>query len=325
MKKYLYYPNLEPPNTEWLKFAILYMEHFESIVPYSRRNLVTDEYRELQNETDLVEMFNPEYFQTERASIKTIEELTGILQKPEIRGGLFRSANILRDWKNQQLWTYQIYDEKFSYQIRAFIEENDLGKMNVDGMLLHKDVAFLFMTRLAQEISFERESSIITDNNEYDSFLNFSSIRPMSNRNRLAKGIVNLIVPNNLYHISISDLIKFRNKNRNRIRAFNNQLTIAEDAIKNGITERQFINDYNNASTDLTQEIIKLGLGIASIPFATYLLIQNNVALQAEYVKEIIGGMGMMVAGYYGVKGALRINRDQRLTERYFTNLSRLV
>ena len=246
MKKYLYYPNLEPPNTEWLKFAILYMEHFESIVPYSRRNLVTDEYRELQNETDLVEMFNPEYFQTERASIKTIEELTGILQKPEIRGGLFRSANILRDWKNQQLWTYQIYDEKFSYQIRAFIEENDLGKMNVDGMLLHKDVAFLF-------------------------------------------------------------------------------ITIAEDAIKNGITERQFINDYNNASTDLTQEIIKLGLGIASIPFATYLLIQNNVALQAEYVKEIIGGMGMMVAGYYGVKGALRINRDQRLTERYFTNLSRLV
>lgn len=63
MKKFIYYPNLEPPNTEWLKFSILYLEKFESIVPYSRQHLISDDYRKLLNETDLVEMYSPEYLQ----------------------------------------------------------------------------------------------------------------------------------------------------------------------------------------------------------------------------------------------------------------------
>lgn len=49
------------PNTEWLKFSILYLEKFESIVPFGRQHLISEDYSKLLNETDLVEMYSPEY------------------------------------------------------------------------------------------------------------------------------------------------------------------------------------------------------------------------------------------------------------------------
>ena len=79
MKKYLYYPNLEPPNTKWLKFATLYLDRCESIVPRDRQHLISDDYRRLANETDLVHLHHPEDSQGMRASIRAIENTDKIL------------------------------------------------------------------------------------------------------------------------------------------------------------------------------------------------------------------------------------------------------
>ena len=106
MKKYLYYPNLEPPNAEWLKFSILYLEKFESIVPYGRQHLISDEYRKLSNETDLVELYSPEYKQGERASIKSIEDAQKFLSNPYNRSPLVNKINVQRSWRDERNWTY---------------------------------------------------------------------------------------------------------------------------------------------------------------------------------------------------------------------------
>lgn len=326
MKKFIYYPNLEPPNTEWLKFSILYMEKFESIVPYGRQHLISDEYRRLLNETDLVEMYSPEFMQGERASIKSIEEAQRFLQNPYGRGPLMNRINIERSWRTERNWTYQIFSEKFSYQFGEFCEQEGIGRRNGEGLILPKELAFLFMTHLAQEISYERNGSVITDNVEFDNYSNFSKIyNPgVRNRNKFMKGIINLLVPANISDISFERLIEFRNQNRERITAFNNQINLLEESIGNGVTERQFINSFNEIYSELTREIVLMGIGLASIPFAAYMLINNPQALSAEYSKEILGALGIGIGGTYAIKRALFDTREKRLCKKYLTNVERL-
>lgn len=326
MKKFIYYPNLEPPNTEWLKFSILYMEKFESIVPYGRQHLISDEYRRLLNETDLVEMYSPEFMQGERASIKSIEEAQRFLQNPYGRGPLMNRINIERSWRTERNWTYQIFSEKFSYQFGEFCEQEGIGRRNGEGLILPKELAFIFMTHLAQEISYERNGSVITDNVEFDNYSNFSKIyNPgVRNRNKFMKGIINLLVPANISDISFERLIEFRNQNRERITAFNNQINLLEESIGNGVTERQFINSFNEIYSELTREIVLMGIGLASIPFAAYMLINNPQALSAEYSKEILGALGIGIGGTYAIKRALFDTREKRLCKKYLTNVERL-
>ncbi len=326
MKKFLYYPNLEPPNTEWLKFSILYLEKFESIVPYGRQHLISDDYRRLSNETDLVELYSPEYMQGERASIKSIEEAQKFLSNPYGRSPLMNRINVQRSWKDEGNWTYQIFSEKFSYQFGEFCEKEQIGRRNGEGLILPKELAFLFMTHLAKEISYERNGSIITDNIEFDNFSNYSRVfnPEIRNRNKFMKGIINLLVPANISEIGFDRLIEFRNQNRERITAFNNQINLLEESIGDGVTERQFINSFNDIYSDLTREIVLMGIGLASIPFATYMLINNPQALSAEYSKEILGALGIGIGGTYAVKKALFDTREKRLCKKYLTNVERL-
>ncbi len=326
MKKLLYYPNLEPPSTEWLKFSILYLEKFESIVPYNRQHLISDDYRRLTQETDLVSLYAPTYDQGERASLKAIEQTEKILNNPYKRSFLFNSVNIYRKWKDENNWNYTIYSEKFSHQWKEYCVNNKIARLTNDGLEMPKELAFLFMTYLAQEISHERNGSIITDNIEFDNYSNFSRTQSpdLRIRNKFMKGIINLLVPANISELSIDELIKFRNKNRERIKAFNHQVDIMESSISNGVTEKEFIKGFTNIYSELSREIILTGIGIASIPFATYMLINNQDALSAEYSKEILGGLGIGLGGYYTVKQALSNTREKRMNKRYFANLERL-
>lgn len=326
MKKLIYYPNFEPPNTEWLKFAILYLENFESIVPYARQELVSDEYRRLSNETDLVSMYSPEFQQGERASIRATEEAEKYLNWAYDRSNLFRRVNLERDWRNRSNWNYLIYSEKFSYQWVEYCEDRGIGERNSEGLLLPKELAFLFMTHLAKEISYERNGSIITDNIEFDHYTNYERVHDprIRNRHKFLMNLMNFIVPASISEITIDTLIEFRNRNRERIRAFNRQIELMEDSISNGISERDFINSFNDAYSGLTREILLLGFGIATIPFAAYVLISNPIALTAEYAKEVLGAMGIGLGGTFAIKNALYDSRDRRMCKKYLANIERL-
>ena len=326
MKKFLYYPNLEPPNTEWLKLSILYLDKFESIVPYGRQHLISDDYRRLSNESDLVEMYSPHPDQGERASLKAIEEVQKYLEQPYRRSFLFNRINLNRDWRDRNNWSYQIFSEKFSYQFGEYCQDQGIGERNGEGLILPKELAFLFMSHLAKEISHERDGAIITDNIEFDNYSNFSRIHDTRIRTRLKfiKGIVNLLVPANISEIPIDRLIQFRNRNRDLISSFNNQIDNIEDSIGKGITERGFVNSFNNVYSELTREIIMTGIGLASIPLASYVLINNPSALSAEYSKEILGALGIAMGGTYAVKQAFFNTREERSCKKYLANIERL-
>jgi len=323
MKKYIYYPNFEPPENEWLKFSTLYLDKFESIIPYNRQHLVTDEYRKLQSETDLVDFFSPEYHQGEQATLKAINEAERILKRTYEASFLFNRINVLRDWKNPNSWDYQIYGEKFSYSWAEFCESEKIGIRNSEGIKLPKSLAFLYMTHLAKEIAFERNGNIITDNLEYDKYTSYSQIKSTNTnvRDKFIRGIIKLQVPKNLNDIPFKTLIKFRNTNRELIRSFNAQIDIIENLIGNGISEQQFIDNYNYTLNEIIREIVKLGIDIATVPLAFYTLAQNSEALNQEYIKEILGSLSILGGGYYGIRKSLYDKQDERMCKKYLARL----
>jgi len=326
MKKYIYYPNFEPPENEWLKFSTLYLDKFESIIPYNRQHLVSDDYRKLQNETDLVNFFSPEYHQGEQASLKAIIEAERILRRTYESSFLFNRINVLRDWKNPHSWDYQIYGEKFSYSWAEFCESEKIGQRNSDGIKLPKSLAFLYMTHLAKEIAFERNGNIITDNLEYDKYTSYAQIKSTNTnvRDNFIRGIIKLQVPKNIKNIPFKTLIEFRNRNRELIQSFNSQIDIIENSIGNGISEQQFIDNYNYTFNEITREIVKLGIDIATVPLAFYALAQNSEALNQEYIKEIFGGLSIVGGGYYGIRKSLYDKRDERMCKKYLARLHHL-
>src|SRR5690606_19469497 len=190
---------------------------------------------------------------------------------------------------------YQIYSEKFSYQFGQFCLENKIGQQNVDGLLLPKELAFMFMTHLAKEISHERNGSIITDNREFDNYTNYSRVFKPSVRKRheFIKGVLQLQIPDNISDISFGELISFRNKNRDRISEFNRQIENVEDSIGNGLTEQGFIDSFKSANKDLMEQIVLLGTRASMIPLATYMLINDPNALSEEYARNILTALGI--------------------------------
>lgn len=326
MEPLIYYPTFEPPSDIWLKFSLLYFENFKPIVPYNRRHLISEDFRRIENETDLVSLYAPDYEDGQRASLQAIEEVDKILSSPNDRSLLFREINVLRKWKEPSNWNFLVYEEKFSSEWVDYCEDKNIGRKTENGVLLPEELAFLFMTYLAKEIAFKETAAIITDNNQYDNFTNYSraTTPKIDRRTKFAKGLFNLLVPKNLADIPFERLIEFRNRNRHLITSFNRELVNVQNRIGEGYSHQDFIDQYNNIYSGFSVEILTQGIGIASIPFAAYILIQNHQATTPEYVKEILGGLGIVLGGGYTLNQRLKDTKTSRYCKKYITNLERL-
>lgn len=60
------------------------------------------------------------------------------------------------------------------------------------------------------------------------------------------------------------------------------------------------------------------------IPFAAYILLQNPNSTTPEYVKEILGGLGIILGGGYSLNKGLKDSQTRRYCKKYLTNLERL-
>lgn len=323
METLLYYPNFEPPSETWLKFALLYFDNFNTIIPHNRRHLISDDFHLIRTETDLVGIFDPEYDDGYRASLNSIDQVDKFLINNYDRSPLFGQVNVLRKFYDPDKWTYLIFKEKFSDNWLDYCLDKGLGRRIDEGLLVSEELAFLFMTYLAKEIAFRESAAIITDNNRFDNFTNYARVtKPTIDRStKFAKGLFNFIIPKNLNEISIEQLIDFRNRNRHLLTAFNTELANVQEKISTGYSHHDFIDSFNDIYSEYSGEILLQGIGLASIPFAAYILLQNPVATTPEYIKEILGGLGIILAGGYSFNKALKDTRSKRYCKKYLTNL----
>lgn len=326
MEPLIYYPTFEPPSDTWLKFALLYFENFKPIVPYNRQHLISESFRLVERETDLVDLYAPHYDDGYRASIQSVEEVEKILNDTYNRSPLFRQVNVLSKWRDPGYWNFIVFREKFSENWWDFCEKNRLGRQTPDGILMSEELAFLYMTYLAKEIAFRESAAIITDNTKFDNFTNYAkAMTPKVDQGtKFAKGIFNFLLPIDLAEIPVTKLIEFRNKNRHLIKAFNMELDNVQKKISQGYSQKDFIESYNNIYSEYSREVLLQGLGIASIPFAAYILIKSPNATSSEYIKDILGALGIVLGGGYALNKALKDTQNKRYCKKYLTNLERL-
>lgn len=326
MENLVYFPTFEPPSPNWLKFALLYVDNFNPIIPYNRRNELSIDYQRIIDNTDLIEPYSPNYNQGDRASLKATEFIEKLEQAPYRYSNMFNRVNILRNITDPSRRNFKIYKEKFSMNWEDFCIANNYGKKDNTGILVSEELAFIFMTFLAEEIAFEEGKSIITDNNRFDNFLNYNRAIPRAtiNRQNFAQGVLTLTVPRNISEIPIENIIRFRNQNREKIKAFNSELNNSINNVQQGITEREFVDRFNDIYSELTSEILTQGFGVATIPLATYILLQNSAATTPEYVNQIIGGLGIILAAKAAIGTKWKEITNRHNCKRYLTNLQRL-
>ena len=326
MENLVYFPTFEPPTPNWLKFALLYVENFNPIIPLSGMEHLSTDYRRVIDNTDLIEPYMPRYDQGDRASIKTVEFIERIDRNPDWYSSLFRRADISRVIRNDQQRNFKIFEEKFSMTFGNFCVQNGFGEMTDGGINVTEEMAFIFMSFLAEEIAFEEGKSIITDNHKFDNFLSHRRVIPRNviTRNSFAQGVIGLSIPRNIAEIPIQNIIEFRNRNREKIRAFNIELNNSLNNVQAGITERDFVERFNNIYSELTSDILSQGTGIVTIPLATYILLQNPIVSSAEYINQIIGGLGLILTAKITIESRWKEIVNAHNCKRYLTNLERL-
>lgn len=325
MKNTIYFPSFEPPSQNWLKFALLYMENFNPIIPDRGLGNVSAQYHDIIDNTDLITPYNPKYMQGERASLKAIEFIDKVKDQRYRYSSLMNKPDLIRHFANADK-EFFIYREKFSMHWQDYCRENGFSEEGDGGILVPEELAFIYMAFLAEEIAFDEGMSVITDNNKFDNFLNYKRAipRPTIARQSFAQGVISLAIPRDINQIPIGRLIDFRNRNRELTRAFNQELDNSLSSIQEGVTQRDFIERFNNIYSDLSREIVAQGAGFATIPLATYLLLKNPLAATPEYVKEIIGGLGLLLTGKIAISGRWKEIANKRNCRRYLTNLERI-
>ena len=82
MKQLIYYPGFEVQNEQWLKFALLYVNQLEPIIPPAGDSYLSVLFRQLQDETDLLRIHRPTEEEGYRATLDSIERVETILRHP---------------------------------------------------------------------------------------------------------------------------------------------------------------------------------------------------------------------------------------------------
>ncbi len=161
MKNLIYYPGFEVKDVDWLKFALLYVDALNPIIPKSGDKYLSDLHKKLQSETDFIVTHRPNNFEGLRATLDAIEEVEKVLKDPHSYSQIFDRPDFLDSWKLPANHQYELFEEKYTDAWEAFCVENSLGTPTDEGIKVHMELGFVFMSLLAQTIAESRSVSPI--------------------------------------------------------------------------------------------------------------------------------------------------------------------
>ncbi|MFD2562958.1 hypothetical protein [Aquimarina rubra] len=327
MKNLIYYPNFESSDLEWLKFSLLYLDSFSPIIPDTGIPFLSELYKKLQNETDLLKLQSPGYGAGERATRKAIDYVTKVLQNPHSYANELHSANIIRVWKNPEKQNYTLFDEKFVGQWRWFCEENDFVKDSKFGIDISKDLGQLYMTFLAQEVAYEKEASPITDNKKLDDLSIAIRTKDVTNDNKIlvAKSIIEHQLPLDFSEIEIDKVIAIRNSAdfKKKQSAFHSELDNAYTKLGKGIDPSEFSKSFNKTLKEWTGELTSLGIKTISYGLSTYVLLENIEASSVDYIRKVLEA-GLILQGGKSLIKNINKNHERKYCRQYLTQLESL-
>lgn len=209
MHKLLYYPNFEIQDQNFLKFALLYVDEIRPIIPENARESLSEPMRNILRNTELINPYSPSYANGYLASVAAIKYLNN--------NNIFNQYGDGVQKKQRMPYNYVLYEDKYIYEFENYCLENGLGRRCREGILLNKDVAYTYMSILAEIISKEMEIDMITDNIRYSD----PSLRCLHNINKRSMNRLGMIqkeiqfyVPVDMYKIPLDEFIELRSDYR---------------------------------------------------------------------------------------------------------------
>lgn len=219
MKSMIYYPGFEVKDETWLKFALLYFEELRPIIPYmwvKEDQYLSQTAIEVMNGTKLIRPYNPDYEEGNVASIIACEEFERYLKHPERYLSFFsssKSSDLINNWRNPQFQKCRLYEGKFSPVFFEFCLENRLATPFDYGILISNDLAFAYMSFLADVIAKRQGIEMFTDVSKYNTLLEKNDAIISRSQNlhyKIAKTQIEFAIPCRIKDIPMKQIIKLR-------------------------------------------------------------------------------------------------------------------
>lgn len=329
MENLIYYPGFEIIDPNWLKFALLYIDRLNPIIPSSGDDFLSDLHFRLSQETDLIVPHRPEIKEGKNATFDSLKTIDRILRNPERYFRIFGTSQIVDKWKQPENQNYTLFEDKYTYEWDRFCTKEGFAKRSDYGIKIPKELGLIYMTILAQAISESRGVSPITDHKELDKFSILMRDQKYSLKKKfnVAKSVINLKLPSNLHEIGIDKIIAFRNKNnfKAKLKSFHQELNEFLINLEEGSTSFDFVRSFNSIWSDFSDDIVQLGLGTSSFGLGVWILINSKEITTAQYLKEVVvGGAALTVGSIISIRNTWKKTKTKRYTRKYLADLERL-
>lgn len=330
MNGMIYYPGFQINDEEWLKFALLYLNDVNTIVPIEADYYLRDTHRFLLNETNLLNSYRPTFDDITKSTEDAIWAISRELENPVRIFGVLGAIDIIDFWRQPQNQNFELFQSKFSYGFEEFCREQGFSHWSENGIMIPYQLGITYMSILAHNIGDYNEMSVITDLAEERQLRKINEKTWRYNKQfeeiKVIKKLISLEVPNGLKEIPLKKIVELRNKNGFQKKLQEFQLAVSElsNMPNTKLTEQNMYELKQNISStkeNLSSDIIQLGATLSAT------ILGVNIALSdgggnLELIKEFLG-VGV-VANVPLIYSKVNRNRKRKLATRYLTDIKKL-
>jgi hypothetical protein len=327
MEQAIYYPGFEVEDHNWLKFALLYVDQLNPIIPYAGDKYLSDLCNRLCGETDLIQPHRPDYKEGCQATLDAIDLTEKILRRPAAYSGAFGVPNVAALWKSSRCWLYTLFEDKYTPVWADFCLKNGLARRSQEGLLLERSLGLLYMSLLAHIISEARGTSPLTDNADMDqiSVITRRAAPLTLQRIHVARGILKLQIPVDLANIDINRVIEHRGRPefKTRLHAFHTELATWMGQVEKGEATGDFFSTRGSGIGEFSDDLMKLGAGLTAFGLGVWLLM-SKPATTPSYLKELAAAGVITIGSIVSLRSTWNNTKTKRFTRKYLATLKRL-
>ncbi len=333
MQSVIYFPGFEPQRRDWLKFALLYLDDLKPIIPQSAEGELSEEFREIMTETDLVHPVRPEEDSSrqlvQRASHDAIDQVERILRHPDRYSHLFGSWNPKEHWRNAKLQYHELWNQKMLDIWADFCLQNQFGQISPNGIKIPRSLASIYMTILANCIGDSQGIAPISDERK---MVNYSFFARQPSPNNLSADIKVLetsfpiVLPQNLEDVELRAVVDLRKSTgfSKKRRAFQSAVQRVAESIERGDDNTHLRDELGTSFKDFSDDIARLGTGLVSIAFGMWLGASGADFNMLEGVRQLLTGTAFAVGGVTTIRNSWEHTRTNRLARRYLLEVEQL-
>ncbi len=326
MQPLVYYPGFEPGDEHWVKFALLYLDNVTPIIPESGDSHLSEDFRYLRDCSDLFSPLRPNDEEGAAATADAVDQVERILQHPERFEHIFGMRDVTAEWKRPTELTTELFDEKYSWQWQDFCTANQVGRKSDHGVIVSRSLANLYMTVLAHAVADSRGASPITDVPLLDNYAMFlrHEVDPTESAEQLTvvRDVMKMQVPD-LDSVSLERILRFRNRPdiEGKRRDFHSAMNSYFASVEYRRNAQDFVKDLRNSWGVLTDEVLKIGAGVATFGLGVWIAIDSPNFDLLRALGQLAGGSSLAVGSVIVARNAWRNTKVKRFARRYLSDL----